>query len=474
MAKKSASAKKIPEQKPVTRPESETSIYVNCLGLCGFFTVLYGLPLLHPKIDPVWLTVCAMLATALPIAIYDLFFAEIYKNPASGIGKKHETNGYRIYVKLVGLYVTFAIIAFVYWLFPEYGSYYDRAFKAMRYALYVLAAGAPFYFWYVDSRQEHPEGAYWHLGRLILRGEWDKDTRRYLAEHARNWMVKGFFLPLMFTFVANNVNDLSKVHEDFPFSSAYLWNGGLGAWWSHVTDSFALGPVEWTHRTYEFLYTFLYTVDVAFAAVGYAMTFRILNAHIRSVEPTVFGWVICLVCYPPFWSGLFYNNYFDYSSDTSWGKWLWDYPLFYVPWALAICGCIAAYSWGTLAMGYRFSNLTYRGLITSGPYRFTKHPAYVFKNTSFWLISVPFIGGEPVAVVIRHCLLLFGVNLIYYFRARTEERHLLNYPEYKQYCQWMDEHGWFRFLRRVPCFDWRTSERVNVKAWWRQENGGRA
>jgi protein-S-isoprenylcysteine O-methyltransferase Ste14 len=51
------------------------------------------------------------------------------------------------------------------------------------------------------------------------------------------------------------------------------------------------------------------------------------------------------------------------------------------------------YAWATVAFGLRFSNLTYRGVLTNGPYAFTRHPAYLSKN-AFWWMSNP-AGGSP-------------------------------------------------------------------------------
>ena len=50
----------------------------------------------------------------------------------------------------------------------------------------------------------------------------------------------------------------------------------------------------------------------------------------------------------------------------------------------------------------------------------------------------------------RHCVLLVFLNLIYFLRARTEERHLSQDPAYLAYSRWMDEHGMFSKLKFWP------------------------
>jgi hypothetical protein len=38
---------------------------------------------------------------------------------------------------------------------------------------------------------------------------------------------------------------------------------------------------------------------------------------------------------------------------------------------------------------------------------------------------------------VRKCAALLGINVIYYLRAKTEERHLSNDPDYVAYSNWM-------------------------------------
>ena len=122
---------------------------------------------------------------------------------------------------------------------------------------------------------------------------------------------------------------------------------------------------------------------------------------------------------------------------------------------------MVVYVWATIAFGARFSNLTHRGIITNGPYRYTKHPAYLAKNLSWWLISTPFMLTGSVEGTLRRCLLLGLLNLIYYFRAKTEERHLSLDPVYQRYAR----------LDRRPRAAARRSIASRVSVRWRA--GGR-
>src|SRR3546814_10045798 len=92
----------------------------------------------------------------------------------------------------------------------------------------------------------------------------------------------------------------------------------------------------------------------------------------------------------------------------------------------------AVYAWATVAFGLRFSNLTHRGILTHGPYAWTKHPAYVSKNLFWWLATLPFLAtsGNPVDMI-RNTVVLAMVSGVYYWRARTEEWHLMADPAYR-------------------------------------------
>jgi protein-S-isoprenylcysteine O-methyltransferase Ste14 len=199
---------------------------------------------------------------------------------------------------------------------------------------------------------------------------------------------------------------------------------------------------------YDVSYNAIFLFDLLFGALGYVFTFRLLDTHIRSAEPTVFGWVVCLMCYQPFWS--VFSNYLQYEQD----KFYWDnltrsHPVVYVVWGCLILAASAIYAYATVSFGLRFSNLTHRGIITSGPYRWTKHPAYIFKCVSFWLISIPFLSNRGLGPALAQSALLILANAIYIARAYTEERHLSRDPVYREYQQFIRQHGAIARLGRL-------------------------
>jgi protein-S-isoprenylcysteine O-methyltransferase Ste14 len=256
----------------------------------------------------------------------------------------------------------------------------------------------------------------------VLLGRGYEASRDTLREHALGWGVKGFFLPLMISFMWADVNWLLQID--------------LAQAFANFSSSF------------EFLFRFTYLIDVTIAVAGYLLTFKLLGSHIRWSEPTAWGWLVCLACYPPFWP-IVANNFAAYDDGFFWGNMLPDEGPLRTLWGCAILSLNFIYLWATIQFGIRFSNLTHRGILTNGPYRWVKHPAYLAKNASWWLISVPFMHEAGATEALRHCLLLLLVNAIYYWRAKTEEAHLARDPTYRAYQAWIAQHGLFAPLRRA-------------------------
>lgn len=402
-------------------PQSVTNGLINLIGAISAVSAV----ILLSKSSLGWqtATVICMAATAVPIAVLELLFLKVHLRPSVGMRFGGATAGRgnpgRVAIKLLGLYAVFGVIALVYWVIPEYSRRFYGPFMALaREALPYLVVLAVPYFVYVDRRLKDPHDGYWHLGRMILgiRRQRDRDQLRELA---LGWIIKAFYLPLMFVYLANVVRWLMANPLDLafaPFAAAF-------AWW------FKLGLF----------------VDLSFGTIGYVVTVRLLDSHIRTSNPLFHGWFVTVICYAPFW-GLIGNRYFQYNDELSWLGWLSGHPAVLVLWGSVILLFMAFWVWANMTFGLRFSNLTHRGILTNGPFRFTKHPSYVSKNIYWWLLSVPFISSQGWDQATQNCLLILGVNAIYFMRARIEEKHLSEDPVYVEYALWIDRHGVFRGL----------------------------
>lgn len=337
----------------------------------------------------------------------------------------------RALIKLVGFFAALCALGFLYWLFPEYDrAYYTKFFEAARMILPWLPVICVPYFIYVEWRLPKEKGGTWECAMFAL-GKWDEIDWNTLGQYALGWLVKGFFLPIMFTDVANNIGHFRAANWDLI---------GIG-----FVSAFNL------------LFSAIIHLELVFVTAGYVFACRIFDSHIRAVEKTLFGWVIAVMSYSPF-LGLVYVRYLDYSIEGSgWLNWLGGHPLLVVMWGSLILALVVLHLWCDAIFGLRFSNLTHRGIITNGPYRFSKHPAYVIKNLRWWLVSVPFIALSWEEAI-RLSLLLLLVNLVYTIRSYAEERMLSQDPTYVAYARWMERHGLLRFLaRRFKFFsyEWR-------------------
>jgi len=210
----------------------------------------------------------------------------------------------------------------------------------------------------------------------------------------------------------------------------------------------------------------MFVVDVQLATFGYVVTVKPLDSHIRTANPYLAGWLSALMCYPPFLL-MHRGGPLDYNVNAAdWAYWFdGNAPLLWA-WGMLLVLLTAAYAWATVAFGYRFSNLTHRGILTHGPFRWTRHPAYVSKNTFWWCATLPFLAtsGE-VSDMIRNTVLLAGVSAVYYWRAKTEEKHLMADPDYQEYWQWMERNAPLpRLIRRLRKIAPRRSTRAALPA----------
>ncbi len=263
--------------------------------MAGLATAGLAAALVANWLEPDWLkTLAVMAAGAGAMVLVDALLYRTWLSPTTGLSQAalRSLDLKRVALKLCGLWISVAVLAIVYAVPAEYAGDLYAPFKtAALWCLLGLAVASPFYIAYVDRRQRDPIDAYAQLGSLML-GQRPADWAM-LKGHALGWAVKGFFLPLMFAFAHN----------------------GLVALWARESIP---SPADFS-QFFAFLIDTFYLCDVLLAVVAYTLTLRLLDTHIRSVEPTIFGWLICLVCYQPFVNGSL-NAYFDYDQDgLYWG-----------------------------------------------------------------------------------------------------------------------------------------------------------
>jgi protein-S-isoprenylcysteine O-methyltransferase Ste14 len=388
-------------------------------GLAGLVGVIVWIALSRAVgMDGPYAALVNLVACGLPMIVWSLAVDKVHRRPSTGIDWSlarpwRETLDVSL-VKLAGLFATFAALALIYGTARFYwqGSFAFAMACFTAAAPVVLVLAVPYVLW-LDRYLLEPKDGAWHLGAWLCgQAGWDADA---IAAHARSWAVKGFFLAFMLAIVPGGFGDI--VRRDLA-----------GVW----SDPVAL--TNW-------LVTAMFTIDVAFATVGYILTFRPLDSHIRSANPFASAWAAALICYPPFIL-MSDGGPLDYHPGTrDWVHWFGGYP--WALWAIgaALVVLTAIYAWATVAFGLRFSNLTHRGIITHGPYAWSRHPAYLSKNLFWWLSTVPLLSAGSWVDAGRATLLLAAVSGVYWWRAKTEERHLGLDPDYRAYSEWMERRG---------------------------------
>jgi len=424
----------VPSSAPARLPASDVSSWV---GLVGLTTLLgwiafarlwptlvtaFELPAPAEPLSGPNSALLAMVLTGLAMAAWSVLVEKVHRRPSTGIDWTRPRPLSAVLevsvTKLAGLWATWLIIGAFYALGRWYwdGNYLFamRVIGAAALPLFVLSIS---YVLWLDRYLVEPRDHAWHFGALLTgREAWDGEE---VKRHWRAWIIKGFFTAFMISIL--------------PGGFAAVVEADLGA--------VAGDPVRFGMLLFELLFA----IDVQIGTVGYLLTLRPLDAHIRSGNPFLAGWLAALICYPPFvYAFMGEGGVIQYEYQTAgWGVWFEGHPLVLWAWAAWLAFLTAVYAWATAAFGMRFSNLTYRGVLTHGPYRFTRHPAYLSKNLFWWCSAMPFlVTSGSLAEAMRNTVFLGLVSGIYYWRARTEEAHLLaEDAKYRDYHAWMGQHG---------------------------------
>ncbi|WP_231621565.1 methyltransferase family protein [Sphingomonas sp. 37zxx] len=400
------------------RPASAVSSGTGMAGLAGMALWL-GFARWH-GLDGPYGALVNLLACGIPMILWSLLIDKVHRNPSTGLdwaSPRPWRDSIDISLtRLAGLWITFGGIALIYFTAR---FYHDGIFV---FAIECIAAAAPWlflasipYVFFTDRIVTDPRDGTWHLGAWAI-GLDEAIDRAAIWNHLRSWGVKAFFLPFMLGVLPGGYSQLIRLDLT-----------------QVLADPVALSMA---------LITLMFVIDVGFATVGYMLTLRPLDAHIRTANPYASGWVAALICYPPFIL-MSPGGPLDYHPGSGeWSDWFAGHPLLLSLIGAVLVALTLIYAWATVAFGLRFSNLTHRGIITNGPYRWTRHPAYLSKNLFWWLSTIPILTTtDSLSDAARNTILLGLVSGVYYWRGKTEERHLAADPAYRDYSAWMERNA---------------------------------
>lgn len=256
------------------------------------------------------------------------------------------------------------------------------------YILYVIFAPLVYYFRITPTTENKPFLIFQWMIRLVRTKTWHT-----LPEEKTAFLfilVKLFFLPLLVNFSVGNSTSLTQIN-------------GLGF--------------------YPFILVLLFAIDTIIFALGYLFEAKATRNIVKSVDATFSGWLVALICYPPF--NTLIGTYVPWGANDHVFFWN-DTFTFFMRGIIVLL--LIIYVWATLALGLKASNLTNRGIVRRFPYSFVRHPAYISKNLVWWITMLP----------VLHWKFAVGMafwSIVYGWRAVTEERHLSKDPEYVAYAQ---------------------------------------
>lgn len=255
---------------------------------------------------------------------------------------------------------------------------------------------------------------------------------RYDKTALLGFVVKLFFVPVMTVFFNDQFFHLVKNYN-------------------YVLDTLVAGAMAGTRPRasigdfYNVAFSVIFSIDVGLAWAGYVVSSRWIKNTMYSVEPTLLGWTVALLSYPPI------NRIFGFYLSTPGESGFMSIGSRPIVTLLAIMSVASfvVYTSATVCFGLRFSNLTHRGIITTGPYSVVRHPAYAAKNFSWWCVMLPYaiyqMASQRSLAQVIQVVGLVAMSSIYYWRALTEERHLSKDPEYRAYMKKVP----FRFIPGV-------------------------
>ena len=252
-------------------------------------------------------------------------------------------------------------------------------------------------------------------GRLVL-GQWRGLDARVIWQHLLGWLVKGFFLPLMFTYFCDDLGRLlnynpSLLRYDVSFQQTFK-------------------------RWYDWSYSTIYFIDVSLVSMTYLMSLKATDTQIRSTEPTAAGWLVpwCAISR----SGV---SSAHSTSITTTAAGRVDLRLINLPWLYVLWGSLIICPGHHLRLGHRRIR---SALLESDPSRHHYQRSVSLHQTSRLSVEESLVVDDIDAVhgqwrdcarCCGDCVCCWLLNLIYYLRAKTEERHLALDPVYVQLCE---------------------------------------
>jgi protein-S-isoprenylcysteine O-methyltransferase Ste14 len=228
---------------------------------------------------------------------------------------------------------------------------------------------------------------------------------RYNRKVLLNLAMRAYFIPIMvsqvYTTLNQSVTFATNRFNDYNFLTVLLW-----------------------------LTAILWLCDVINASVAYAIESRWLENRTRSIDLSVTGWAVCLFCYYPLnnvTGSLFPFAYLVVNNNPS-SLLAPELGFLYAVKILEI-SLLALHIYIDVSLGTSVANISLKKLQTTGPYGVVRHPGTTTKLAFWFLISACYSAFWSWPIILGQ----LAWSALYVARALTEERHLRQHEEYREY-----------------------------------------
>ena len=316
----------------------------------------------------------------------------------------------------------FYIAAHAYHMLPFYNSpgsqpvlyFFDTLLK-----LY-LVGGLPYFLLTLTFKSSRVEDFYDPAVRIIhiikqtlyrtflsedLRSPLQVFKNRYNRKVLLTLVMRAYFIPIM----------VAQVYTTLGQSVAFAAN--------HFNDYSFLTVLLW-------LTAILWLCDVINASVAYGIESRWLENRTRDIDLTITGWAVCLFCYYPLnnITGSLFPFAYSVVSNNPGALIVPELDFFYAVKVLEI-SLLALHIYIDVSLGTSVANISLKKLQTTGPYGVVRHPGTTTKLAFWLLISACYSAFWSWPIMLGQ----LAWSILYVARALTEERHLRQHEEYREY-----------------------------------------
>jgi len=229
--------------------------------------------------------------------------------------------------------------------------------------------------------------------------------KRYNRKVLLNLVMRAYFIPIM-------VSQVNVMLNQSVLSTA-----------NHFNDFSLLTVLFW-------LAAMLWLCDVINASVAYGIESRWLENRTRSIDLSITGWAVCLFCYYPLnniTGSLLPFAYTVVNNDPS-SLLVPELGFLYGVKILEI-SLLALHVYIDVSLGTSVANISLKKLQTTGPYGVVRHPGTTTKLAFWLLISAGYSAFWSWPIILGQ----LAWSALYIGRALTEERHLRQHQEYREY-----------------------------------------